>query len=113
MSCKQEYRADLEKNTIAIRPIISELHSLKKLGFLCGSTPEEEYNYFIHHYLEDSGYQQEFFRKYPEAYRLCQIVMEEEHSFYHEITRQMVKDHEVITQNLCQGKEFKTFKKSI
>lgn len=59
--------------TVAIRPIISELHILKKLGLLCGHTPEEEYDYFVRHYLKDAEYQQGFFRKYPEAYRLCQI----------------------------------------
>ncbi len=96
--------------TIAIRPIISELHILKKLGLLCGSTPEEEYNYFIHHYLEDSAYQQEFFEKYPEAYRLCQEVEKEERSFYREIITRLVKDHEAIARSICYEKEFNTFK---
>lgn len=97
--------------TIAIRPIISELQILKKLGLLCGRTPEEEYNYFVRHYLEASDYQQEFFGKYPEAYRLCQIVEKEEHAFYQEITMRLAKDHAAIVQNICHGKEFETFRK--
>lgn len=111
MSCKKENRTGLEKNIIAIRPIISELQILKKLGLLCGSTPEEEYNYFVHHYLESPEYQQEFFRKYPEACRLCQAVEEEEHAFYQEMTTRLAKDHDAIVQSICHGKEFKTFKK--
>lgn len=97
--------------TVAIRPIISELHILKKLGLLCGHTPEEEYDYFVRHYLKDSEYQQGFFGKYPEAYRLCQTVEKEEHAFYQEITTRLAKDHEAIVQNVCHGKGFKTFKK--
>lgn len=97
--------------TVAIRPIISELHILKKLGLLCGHTPEEEYDYFVRHYLKDPEYQQGFFGKYPEAYRLCQTVEEEEHAFYQEITTRLAKDHEAIVQNVCHGKGFKTFKK--
>ena len=96
--------------TVAIRPIISELHILKKLGLLCGHTPEEEYDYFVRHYLKDPEYQQGFFGKYPEAYRLCQIVEKEEHAFYQEITTRLAKDHEAIVQNVCHGKEFETFK---
>ena len=97
--------------TVAIRSIISELHILKKLGLLCGHTPEEEYDYFVRHYLKDPEYQQGFFRKYPEAYRLCQTVEKEEHAFYQEITTRLAKDHEAIVQNVCHGKGFKTFKK--
>lgn len=97
--------------TIAIRPIISELQILKKLGLLCGSTPEEEYNYFVRHYLEDPEYQQEFFGKYPETYRLWQEIEKEENTFYQEITRRLKKDHEGIVQVICQGKEFRTFEK--
>ena len=97
--------------TVAIRPIISELHILKKLGLLCGHTPEEEYDYFVRHYLKDPEYQQGFFGKYPEAYRLCQTVEKKEHAFYQEITTRLAKDHEAIVQNVCHGKGFKTFKK--
>lgn len=91
---------------ISIRTLILEMHQLKAQGRLSGNDEAEEYQDFLHTYLQDASYIRLLYERYPVLFRMMEEQTEQCLKYFCEIIEHLETDKEEIEKRFLKGTVF-------
>ncbi|WP_046212738.1 type 2 lanthipeptide synthetase LanM family protein [Paenibacillus wulumuqiensis] len=88
----------LEKSILKIsyRTLVLDMNINREQGKLLGTTPEQQYEYYHHHCLQDKAYMEKFFEKYPVLLRALGGEIRKYRKFLNELFARFERDYDQI-----------------
>lgn len=95
---RQRIMEQLEKSILKIsyRTLVLDLNMNREQGKLLGATPEQQYQYYHRHCLQDQTYIEQLFEKYPVLLRALGGEIRKYRKFLNELFTRFERDYEQI-----------------